>query len=180
MLDMDYSSCRKFLISLGLNLIFISFSIITFILTFSSDRFDKLAEISKLNDTGITNAYISAYSNLPSAINIILISSIICLILGLILFFIGITQWINEAHNLKNNLQKIKNLIEKKLYVTWYDSKMTFFEILDILLISVTVTFTLKLIELLFPNVDSWWIYLISIIIVAGLFTLLRIKKSKK
>lgn len=96
MLNIDYSTPRKFLMSLGLTLVILSFIIIFSLTLISIERLDKVMEISsQCQSLGqeMINQYTQALEHLIEIGYFVLTLSKGLIVLGSILFFIGLIIW---------------------------------------------------------------------------------------
>ena len=95
MLNIDYSTPRKFLMSLGLTLILFSFLVFFGTGYFIMDRMDMLSNVASINITVINNLYSQVYSqHLASIVNYFEKLYRALFITGSLSFLLGIILWI--------------------------------------------------------------------------------------
>jgi len=106
MLNINYSSLRKFLISLGINLMFYGFLIYYSAEIFIVGRLDQLVNfISISNDDVIKNFIETNYKIIDGARTVITVGER-CVIVGAVLLIAGLSLWIIESNKNKKLFNK--------------------------------------------------------------------------
>ena len=106
MLNIDYSTPRKFLISFGVTICLLGFIIFFGAGMFMGERLDSLKGAIIENNSLVMDLYNQTYPNIFKTLTMINYFSVILVILGAICFLIGIYAWGKE--NKKNVLEKPK------------------------------------------------------------------------
>lgn len=108
MLNIDYNTPRKFMMSFGLALIVVGFIVFFSAGIFMTERVDKLGEVMQENNSDVMNLYDQTHPNIISTLITVNILSMIFIFSGILILLIGILIWVREENPLwfkgmKNN-----------------------------------------------------------------------------
>lgn len=111
MLNVDYDTPRKFMMSFGLALIVVGFIVFFSAGIFMTERVDKLGEVIRENNSDVMNLYDQTHPNIISTLITVNILSMIFIFSGIFLLLIGILTWAKEENpswfkHIKSNTQE--------------------------------------------------------------------------